>query len=136
MFKVVNGMRTIEFGQPGNSRFQLVNFVVNGNKRATAGLLSDYQAEGEPIEHVGERLAVLNNDDSVAAIVEVTEIDVLPFLEVPDRFALAEAEGDLNAEDFRNSHREYWQRTVEGFTEDELVVTMYFDVVEIVSQPN
>ena len=92
-FKVVNGLRSIEFGNPGASRDSLIDLVVNGNKRATAGLLSEYLAEGEPIEQVGERLAVLDNSGVQVATIEVSRVAVVRFEDVPDEFALAEAEG-------------------------------------------
>jgi hypothetical protein len=62
MFPRVDGLRSIEFGMPGTSRETLVGLVLHGNKRATAGLLKDYEAENEPVEHVGELLAMPDND--------------------------------------------------------------------------
>lgn len=130
-FKVINGMRTIEFGTPGQSRANLVDMIINGNKRATAGLVSDYEAEGEPVEHVGERLGVLDNEDNQVAVIEIKEVEVLRFADVPDRFALAEAEGDLNAQDFRDSHIKYWEGVGQTVTDDTMVVTLYFDLVSV-----
>jgi len=51
MFLLINGPRCIEFGTPGPSREKLVNLVLHGNKRATAGLLTEYEGENEPIGH-------------------------------------------------------------------------------------
>ena len=130
MFQRINGMRTIEFGTPGPSREKLVNLVLHGEKRATAGLLtSDYEAEGEPIEHVGELLAIVDNDGTHVGTMQVTRCEVLRFADVPDEFALAEAEGDLNAADFRASHLAYWTRVGETVTDDTLIVTVYFDLL-------
>jgi len=129
-FKVVDGLRTIEFGTPGVSRATLVDMVINGNKRATAGLITEYETEGEPLEHIGERLGILDNDDKMVVIVEVTDIEKLRFADVPDRFALAEGEGDLNGQDFRRSHKKYWESVGEKITDDTLVVTVYFDLVK------
>ena len=130
MFRRINGMRTIEFGTPGPSREKLVNLVLHGEKRATAGLLtSDYEAEGEPIEHVGELLAIVDNDGTHVGTMQVTRCEVLRFADVPDEFALAEAEGDLNAADFRASHLAYWTRVGETVTDDTLIVTVYFDLL-------
>jgi uncharacterized protein YhfF len=43
----VNGLRSIEFGTPGAMRDRLNDLIINGNKRATAGLLKeDYIDEG------------------------------------------------------------------------------------------
>lgn len=129
MFPRVDGLRSIEFGTPGESRQRLVDFVLRGNKRATAGLLSEYESEGEEVEHVGELLAMVDNEGRQVATLEVTRAEVLRFADVPDEFALAEAEGDLNAADFRASHLDYWTKTGETVTDDTMVVTVYFDLL-------
>ena len=126
MYPVVDGLRSIEFGTPGKSRENLVNFIINGNKRATAGLASDYQNEGEEVEFVGECLAMVDNDSRHVATLQVTRVDISRFVDVPDEFALAEAEGDLNAADFRASHMEYWTRVGETVNDDTLINQIYF----------
>ncbi len=127
-FAVVGGLRAIEFGTSGEMRRQLVDLVVNGNKRATAGLLSEYEDEGEPPEHVGERLAVVDDDGRHVATIRVTEVVISRFADVPDRFALAEAEGDLNAADFHASHTAFWASVGTPVTEDMLIVQLYFEL--------
>ncbi|MGA0132468.1 MAG: GNAT family N-acetyltransferase, partial [Ilumatobacteraceae bacterium] len=122
-------LRSIEFGTPGESRARLVDFIINGNKRATAGLLHDYVKEGEPLEHVGECLAMVDNDGKHVATLHVTRVEVTRLADVPDEFALAEAEGDLNAADFRASHLEYWTCAGEEITDDTQVVQVYFDLL-------
>jgi uncharacterized protein YhfF/ribosomal protein S18 acetylase RimI-like enzyme len=129
VFKVVDNLRSIEFGTPGESRARLVDFIVNGNKRATAGLLDDYAKESEPIEVVGECLAMLDNSDKHVATLRVTRVEVSRFINVPDEFALAEAEGDLNAADFRASHSDYWSRIGEAITDDTQIVQVYFELL-------
>ncbi len=129
-FPIVNGLRSIEFGNPGESRQRLVNFVLHGNKRATAGLLKEYETEGEPVEHVGELLAMVDNDGRQVGTLRVTRVKVLRFTDVPDEFALAEAEGDLNAADFRTSHHKFWTEAGEVITDDTPVVTVYFELLE------
>ena len=129
MFKVVDNLRSIEFGTPGESRARLIDFIVNGNKRATAGLLDDYAKESEPIESVGECLAMLDNDDQHVATLRVTRVEVSRFIDVPDEFALAEAEGDLNAADFRASHNDYWSRIGETITDETQIVQVYFELL-------
>ena len=128
-FPVVDGLRSIEFGTPGESRVRLVDFIVNGKKRATAGLLHDYAKEGEAVEHVGECLAMVDNDGRHVATLQVTRVDISRFIDVPDEFALAEAEGDLNAADFRASHLDYWTRAGEKITDDTQVVQVYFNLL-------
>ena len=129
MFPVINGLRGIELGTSGESREKLVNLILHGNKRATAGLLSEYEDENEPLEYVGERLAVLDTNGNHVGTLEVTRVEVLRFADVPDEFALAEAEGDLDASDFRASHLAYWTRVGETVTDDTMIVTVYFTLV-------
>ena len=129
MFPRVDDLRGIEFGTLGTSREALVNLVLHGNKRATAGLLSEYETEGEAVEHFGELLAMVNNDGHHVGTLEVTRAEIVRFADVPDEFALAEAEGDLDASDFRASHLAFWTRVGETVTDDTLVVTVYFNLL-------
>jgi uncharacterized protein YhfF/predicted acetyltransferase len=129
MFPLVDDLRSIEFGTPGKSRENLVNFIINGNKRATAGLAADYEKEGEEVEFVGECLSMVNTDGNHVATLQVTRVDISRFADVPDEFALAEAEGDLNAADFRASHMEYWTKAGETVTNDTMINQIYFTLL-------
>jgi uncharacterized protein YhfF/ribosomal protein S18 acetylase RimI-like enzyme len=129
VFKVIDNLRSIEFGTPDEIRTRLIDFIVNGNKRATAGLLDDYAKESEPIESVGECLAMLDNSDQHVATLRVTRVEISRFIDVPDEFALAEAEGDLNAADFRASHSDYWSRIGETITDETQIVQVYFELL-------
>lgn len=128
-FLRVNGLRSIEFGTPGQMRDRLNNLIINGNKRATAGLLKeDYLDEGEEIEFVGEKLAILDNQQKPIGIVKVTRVEVLDFKDVPTEFALAEAEGDLSGDDFRQSHLKFWNSVGIEVLPDTKIVMVYFDL--------
>ena len=130
-FPIVNGLRTIEFGNPGESRNKIISFLLDGNKRATAGTLEwDYIAENEPIETVGEKLAVLDNDNLHIATIQVNRVEIERFADVPDEFALAEAEGDLSGDDFRDSHFAFWSNNGSRITDDTEIVLVYFDLIE------
>jgi len=134
MFPRVDNLRVIEFGTPGTSREALVDFVLHGNKRATAGLFSEYETEGEEVEHIGELLAMVDNDGQHVGTLEVTRVEIVRFADVPDEFALAEAEGDLDASDFRASHLAFWTRVGETVTDDTLIVTVYFNLLPEISR--
>ena len=130
-FPIVNGMRTVEFGNPGESRDKLISHVLDGNKRATAGTLEwDYIAENEPIETVGEKLAVLDNQNRHIATIQVTRVEVKRFADVPTEFALAEAEGDLSGDDFRASHFDFWSKLGLDIKDETEIVLVYFDLIE------
>jgi uncharacterized protein YhfF len=124
-------MRTVEFGNPGESRDRLISLILDGNKRATAGTLEwDYVAENEPIESVGEKLAVLDNENRHIATIQATRVEVKRFADVPTEFALAEAEGDLSGDDFRASHFAFWSKLGLDIRDETEIVLVYFDLIE------
>src|SRR4051812_49228890 len=57
----MDGLRTLELGTPGELRQELIGLVLSGPKRATAGLLSDYEIEGEALETAGEKLVLIGD---------------------------------------------------------------------------
>ena len=129
-FERIDGHRTIEFGNPGTSRDTILHFLFHGNKRATAGLLEHDYVEGEPVEHVGEILVVVGNENEPLGKIQITRVEIVRFDEVSDEFALAEAEGDLSGDDFRKSHREFWEGCGYEVKPDSQVVCAYFELIE------
>ena len=134
-FPVVDNLRSIEFGTPGVSRAHLNDLVLHAHKRATATTLAEYEREGETLEKVGECLSMLDDDGSHLATLRVRRVDVCRFADVPDEFALAEGEGDLNGDDFRASHLEYWNRVGEPVDDDTPIVQIYFDPLPVRLRP-
>lgn len=105
----LDGLRVLELGTPGEMRDWLNECVLKGDKRATAGLLvADYQAEGEPVEHVGELLALVDSESKRIGTAEVTKAEVVPFAEVSWEFAQAEGEGFTSIEHWRQVHAKFW----------------------------
>jgi len=124
-----NDVHSFEFGMPGEMRERLTDLVIQGRKRATAGLLAAYAAEDEELERVGERLVVLDNDGRSVATVEITQVDVCAFSQVPWSFLAAEGEGDESVDEWREGHRAEWAAegvTVDGDTQ---VVCLHFVLV-------
>ena len=129
-FPRINGLRGIEFGTAGDFREELIALVLAGKKKATAGLLEwDYQAQDERLEHVGEKLAVIDSKGQHVATIQATKVDVVRFADVPDEFALAEGEGDLSGDDFREGHYRYWSKQGFEITDDTKIVLLYFELL-------
>ena len=84
----------------------LADLVVEGTKTATCSSYPIYEIEGEPLPKVGEYSIVLNSDDEPIAIIQETAVDIMPFNEIPEEFALAEGEGDF--EDWYTGHVEFF----------------------------
>lgn len=129
MWPRVNGLRTIELGRAGEQRGRLNGLVLAGRKRGTAGLANEYETEGELLEHVGERLVVLDDDGGAVATVEVTGVSLHPFIKVPWEFARSEGEGDENLDQWRSGHRRYWDAQGTPVQDDSLVVCINFVLV-------
>jgi uncharacterized protein YhfF len=129
MWPRVDGLRTLELGLPGEQRDRLNAYVLHGSKRATAGTLAEYTEEGEALEHVGERLVLLDSDAAAVGRVQVTAVDVMPFDEVPWEFADAEGEGFASIEDWREAHRAHWARGGRTVTPGTPVVCIRFDLL-------
>lgn len=125
----MDGLRALELGTPGALRAELNGLVLDGRKRATAGLLSEYAEEQEELEHVGERLALLDDAGARVATVEVTSVEHRRFADVPWEFAAAEGEGDRDLEEWRAGHRRYWAAQGTPVTDDTAVVLIRFDLV-------
>ncbi|HZG98781.1 MAG TPA: ASCH domain-containing protein [Nocardioidaceae bacterium] len=127
----IDGMRAMELGRPGESRRRFNGYVLHGEKRATAGLLAlDYEQEDEPVEQVGELLALVDDDGRAIATLRVTDVAVRRFADVPWEFAQAEGEGFTSIEHWRDGHRRFWSRDGVDVTDDTRVVCVEFDVVD------
>ncbi|MFI7519304.1 ASCH domain-containing protein [Micromonospora globbae] len=129
MWPRIGGLRTLALGTPGELRRTLNGLVLAGAKTATAGLLSEYAEEGEDLERVGERLVLVDDDDHLIGVVEVTGVEVVRFADVSWDFARSEGEGDRSIEDWRSGHAAYWARLGTTVTDDTDVVCLRFRLV-------
>lgn len=131
----VDGLRSLELGTPGVMRSRLNDLVLRGAKTATAGLLDDYVRESEPVEHVGEQLALLDDVGRRLATVEITDVDLRRFVDVPWDFARAEGEGDVDLAAWRSGHRHFWSTTGARVSDDTQIVCLRLRVTDRTSEP-
>jgi uncharacterized protein YhfF len=125
----VSGLPPFELGHPRTElRRELVAAVLRGEKTATAGLLAEYEAEGEQPDSVGDRCALLGYDDEPVAVVEVTESRVVAAGEIDEAFARDEGEGFESVEDWRIAHERFFERPIEP---DTAIVAVRFRVLEL-----
>nr|WP_091107771.1 ASCH domain-containing protein [Micromonospora citrea] len=129
MWPRIGGLRTLALGTPGELRTRLNTLVLAGVKTATAGLTVEYAQEGEELEHVGERLVLVDDEDSLVGVVEVTGVEAVRLADVPWDFARAEGEGDRSIEEWREGHAAYWARVGTPVTDDSEVVCVRFRLV-------
>jgi uncharacterized protein YhfF len=136
-------VRKAEFGFPGTPlREQLVAAVLRGDKTATAGLLVDYERDGDPLPEAGERYAVVDNEGRDVAVIEITEVRVCRIGDTDEQFARDEGEGFESVAAWREAHDRFWRsyadevRTYLGdpdwdVSDDTLYVAERFRLVEL-----
>lgn len=135
-------MKHAEFAFPGPLRDKLVAAILRGDKTSTTGLVAEYEKYGEDLPVVGERELVIDSAGEGVAVLETTELRVLPLSEVDLQHALDEGEGFASVAEWRADHEAYWQSeemraAMEDpeFTVDDttLVVATRFTIVAVSS---
>jgi uncharacterized protein YhfF len=123
------------FGDTVELANELIELVVDGPKRATAGALEDYQSADEPLPDVGGYMIATDGFMRPRAVLETTEVRVGPLSSVDDTFAWDEGEGDRSRADWLDDHTWYFRRQYEtlglAFSPDLPVVFERFSVVYV-----
>ena len=129
-FPVVDGLRGLELGDPDGLRAELNRLVLAGMKVATVGRADEYREEGEPLEHVGERLALVDDHGARVATVEVVDIRPVRLRDVTWAMAEAEGEGFASVRAWREGHDRYWRDQGRPATDDTELVWLRFQLVD------
>jgi uncharacterized protein YhfF len=102
-----------------------VEAVLAGDKTATAGLHGVF--EDDPTPDPGDRFVLEDAQGARRAIVEVTEVRVIPAAEIDLQFARDEGEGFESVQDWHEAHERFFERTIEP---DTLIDAIRFGIVE------
>ncbi len=117
--------------QFGASPDWLAELVVEGKKVATTSALFVYELYNIDMPSIDDYSIVLNSKDEPVAIIRNTKVEVVPFNEVSEEFALSEGEGDF--EYWWNAHLKFFKKETAtanlAFREDMLVVCESFEKV-------
>lgn len=97
-----------EFAFPGPLRDQLVASILDGSKTSTTGLLADYEHRREPLPEPGNRSVVIDSNDRPVAVIEVTNVLVVPLSQVDLAHAVDEGEGYTSVAEWRAGHERFW----------------------------
>lgn len=128
----------LELAFPGPERDSGVAAILAGEKTALTGLLQIHERAGEPVPQPGQRFSVLDSAGQPTAVIELTEVRVVPISTVDDDYASAEGRGYADAAEWRRAHEDFFRS--EGVAEflgstptigdDTLVVTERFRLIE------
>ncbi|MGO1182972.1 MAG: ASCH domain-containing protein [Micrococcaceae bacterium] len=119
------------FGATPEHADGLLELVLAGVKTATSSPLWDYEHTGEPVPAVGEFSIILDGSGAPRALLETTEIAVVPFAEVSEEHAYAEGEHDRTLASWRAIHERFWREHSEnprGYAPEMPVVCERFQV--------
>lgn len=97
------------FGGKGSGlEDSLAELVATGVKTATSSWLRAYKVENEPLPRVGQRSCILDSNDKPRCIIEVSSVEIIPFLKVDADFAYLEGEGDRSLEHWQKEHERFF----------------------------
>lgn len=110
----LGGLPVSEFAFPGELRDRLVAAILRGEKTSTSTLLADYERDGDSLPEVGSRSVVIDSDGRPVAVIETTEVCVLPLGAVDLAFARDEGEGFESVAAWRAAHERFWASYLPG----------------------
>ena len=121
------------FGDSVELADELIELVLHGPKRATAGSVAEYEAEGQALPRVGELSIVMDGSMRPRAVLETTDVSVGPLSSVDDQFAWDEGEGDRTKTSWLDAHHWFFKRSYDrmglDFDDDIPVVFERFDLL-------
>ncbi len=103
-------LRVLELAFPGPERDSGVAAILAGEKTALTGLLQIHKHAGEPVPQPGQRFSVLDSAGQPAAVIELTEVGVVPISTVDGDYARAEGRGYADAAEWRRAHEDFFRR--------------------------
>jgi uncharacterized protein YhfF len=100
------------FGDSAALADDLVDLVLAGTKRATAGLVADHAHESEPLPRVGGHWVVCDAAGRPRCVLRTVELRLGRLHSVDDAFAWDEGEDDRSRASWLANHERYFRRTL------------------------
>jgi uncharacterized protein YhfF len=123
----------VAFGDNPAMADELGLLILNGPKRATAGLYRDFENDLDSLPKVGGFVVVIDGKASPICIFKTTEVRIGPLSSVDEKFAWDEGEGDRTLKWWLATHTEFFKRQGEreGFEFTSTIKTVFerFEVV-------
>lgn len=98
------------FGDHVDLADELIELVLAGTKRATAGSYDEYLQEGGELPHVGWLTIAADGAGRGRAVLRTTDVRIGPLASVDDQFAWDEGEGDRTRDWWLDAHTTYFSR--------------------------
>ena len=121
------------FGDSAELADELLDLVLHGPKRATAGSVAALEQEGEALPVVGDLWIAADGSGRPRAVLRTTEVRTGPLSSVDDTFAWDEGEGDRSRSMWLADHEAFFRRQLPSlgieFDPDMATVFERFEVV-------
>jgi uncharacterized protein YhfF len=98
------------FGDSAELADHLLELMLHGPKRATAGAVADYERERAPLPTPGTISIATDGAGRARAVLRTTEVRIGPLRSVDDEFAWDEGEGDRTRAGWLAEHEKYFGR--------------------------
>ena len=123
------------FGDSAELADELLDLVLHGPKRATAGSVAEFELGGEPLPVVGDLWIAADASGRPRAVLRTTDVRTGPLSSVDDAFAWDEGEGDRSRSMWLTDHEAFFRRYLPTlgieFDPDLQTVFERFDVVYV-----
>ncbi len=120
------------FENKGITGAEQVDLVLCGKRTVSFSPLPYYEINREPLPLSGENYIVEDRNENPRCIIELTDVNIIPFGEITWELASREGE-DENLEQWREKQREYFQEEADicgfEFNDDTKIVCEIFQVV-------
>jgi uncharacterized protein YhfF len=120
------------FGDSAELADELLDLVLHGPKRATAGAVAEFELEGAPLPEIGDMWIACDGRGRPRAVLRTTDVRVGPLTSVDDAFAWDEGEGDRTRATWLADHETFFRQALPAlgltFTPDLLTVFERFEV--------
>jgi uncharacterized protein YhfF len=106
---------------------ELGSLVLSGRKRATTGLLAEYEEESEPLPLAGDLWVVTDGAGEPLCVIRTTTVEVRRWADVDEAFAFEEGENDRTLAGWRSAHAWYFASIDRPVDDDTLLVLERFE---------
>ena len=96
----------VAFGFTPEDATEISTLVLDGIKTTTGSLLWSYQTDGKSLPSTGDLWIVIDGESNPVCVAQTTNVEIIPFNEVPEDYARWGGEGDCSLESWR---RMYWK---------------------------
>ncbi|WP_162261078.1 ASCH domain-containing protein [Weissella minor] len=119
------------FGMSKDMQNELAQLVVDGTKRGTASALALYE-DDEAKPQVGDYSIILDGDSQPVAVIQTTQVEILPFNAITEAHAKREGEGDLSLAYWQQAHIAFFEPLFKevkqrDFKSDDLILFETFE---------